>query len=140
MTPWHVKVVGWLSLLWNLVGGAIYLASQLEIATYTAALSSAQVAWFDTLPVWVAVAYALGVWGALAGSILLIARSRLAVLAFVLSLIGVLATTAYSLGLPTGEAAEVTSPTPLAFSSLLIVVSAALWLYARAMAARGHLR
>ncbi|WP_298496054.1 hypothetical protein [uncultured Maritimibacter sp.] len=140
MTPWHLKVVGWLSLLWNLVGGAIYVASRLEIATYTAALSSAQAAWFETMPIWVAVAYALGVWGAVVGSILLIARSRLAVLAFVLSLIGVLVTTGYSLSLPTGDAAAITSPTPLAFSSLLIVISAALWLYARAMAARGHLR
>ncbi|MBV7408606.1 hypothetical protein [Maritimibacter sp. DP1N21-5] len=140
MTPWHLRVVGWLSLLWNAVGAGIYVVSRLQIAAYTEALSSAQVSWFDTLPVWVSLAYALGVWGALLGSVLLLARSRFAVLAFVLSLIGVLVTTGYSLSLPVGEAADVVSPTPLAFSSVLILIAAGLWIYARAMASRGHLR
>ena len=49
----------------------------------------------DAFPAWTMVAWALGVWGALVGSVLLLARSRFAVHAFGVSLAGLAASTAY---------------------------------------------
>ena len=45
-------------------------------------------AWIDAFPIWAQFGWGLGVWGGLAGSVLLLLRSRWAVWAFGLSLLG----------------------------------------------------
>ena len=49
-----------------------------------------EIAYFAQAPVWSNAAWALGVWGALAGSILLLARSRYAVMAVAVAIVGLL--------------------------------------------------
>ena len=82
-TPWHLWVVGLLSLLWNCIGCYDYVMSQTRNAEYMRMITEpygvdtqAAVAYFDSYPVWADVAWALGVWGALAGSILLLLRRK----------------------------------------------------------------
>ena len=57
-------------------------------AAYLAAFPADQLAYYNSLPAWLTAFWALGVWGGLAGSLLLLARSRHAVLAFALSVLG----------------------------------------------------
>ncbi|MEI6642410.1 MAG: hypothetical protein WCL10_10260 [Novosphingobium sp.] len=89
-TPTHLWIVGVLSLLWNLFGCYDYLMSQLSPASYFASMgmSAESSAFMATLPAWLVAFWALGVWGSLVGSLLLLARSRHAVAAFALSLLG----------------------------------------------------
>ena len=72
------------------------------------------------------------VWGALAGSFLLLARKRIAVVVFGLSLLGLIVVAAY----------EYTSQMPTNTAQNVVIWAIALFLlwYARAMVSRGVLR
>jgi hypothetical protein len=62
-------------------------------------------AYIDSFPVWAQSGWAFGVWGGLIGAILLLMRSRYAVWAFVLSLIGAVLGLGYQIANPGGPAA-----------------------------------
>ena len=87
-TPWHLWVVGVIAVLWNAYGGYDYIMSVTEGATYMAAagMTPEQIAYYDAMPVWMMSVWAIGVWGGVAGSILLLLRSKLAFPVFVVSL------------------------------------------------------
>lgn len=101
-TPWHLWVFGGLSLLWNLFGAVDYTMSQTRNEVYLGASAESMginadqlIAFIDSFPVWQHAAWALGVWGALAGSVLMLMRSRFAVWAFGGSLAGLAVTQIY---------------------------------------------
>ena len=87
-TPWHIWAVGVISLLWNAVGAFDYTMTKLKNADYMAAFTADQQAYFYSFPLWANIGWALGVWGSILGSILILMRSRHAVTAFLISLIG----------------------------------------------------
>ena len=100
---------------------------------------NAMLAWVDAFPIWAQFGWGLGVWGGLVGSILLLMRSRWAVLAFGLSLIGALLGLGYQIvaASPLAGMDDMMSKTmPL----VIILVAAALFLYARAMEKKRVLR
>jgi hypothetical protein len=131
--PRSLWIIAVLSLPWNLFGCYDYLMSKLSPATYLAemGMSAESVAYLATLPAWLTAFWALGVWGALAGSLLLLARSRHAVMAFALSLVG-LAVSQLSqvLLLPPPELPPL-GLTLVIWSSLVFLL-----IYARSMAGR----
>ncbi|KQY82041.1 hypothetical protein ASD25_25355 [Brevundimonas sp. Root1423] len=88
--PWHLWAVGVLSLLWNGFGAYDFVMSLTQRETYWRAsgMTDAMIAYYNAMPTWMYVPWVLGVWGAVAGSILLLMRSRFAVHAFALSLLG----------------------------------------------------
>lgn len=139
-TPWHLWVVGGASLVWNLGGVVDYLMSQLAVESYMGAMTEAQRAYFKSFPAWAVVFWALGVWGAIVGSVLLLLRSRFAALAFAVSLIGLLVNTSRLFASQGAGAVELLGSSALAFTAVLIVVALGLWLYSRAMVQRGLLR
>jgi hypothetical protein len=89
-TPWHLWVVGVISLLWSGYGGYDFIMTTTQGEPYLRASGFDQpmVDYFLNMPTWMYGPWFLGVWGAVAGSILLLLRSRWAVWAFGLSLIG----------------------------------------------------
>lgn len=87
-TPIHVWVVGIVSLLWNAFGGYDYIMTNTRNADYIAQFPPEMMQIVDVFPVWVTAAWGCAVWGAVAGSVLLLLRSRYAVHAFVVSLAG----------------------------------------------------
>ena len=91
-TPWHLWVVGVISLLWSGYGGYDFIMTTTQGETYLRAsgFDQAMIDYFIAMPTWMYGPWVLGVWGAIAGSILLLLRSRWAVWAFGLSLIGAL--------------------------------------------------
>lgn len=94
--------------------------------------------YFSSYPLWVEVALALGVWMALAGAVLLLARSRLAAHAFTIALIGMLGTFAWSLRRPLPGATD--GRIALGLSAMVAVLLLLQAIYCRAMAGRGVLR
>lgn len=89
-TPGHLWVVGLIGLLWNGFGCYDYSMTRLSPESYLRAMGVGpeMVTFVAALPAWITGFWALGVWGSLAGSVLLLARSRHAVTAFALSLLG----------------------------------------------------
>lgn len=95
--PAHLWIVGVLALLWNGFGCFDYLMTNLKNKTYLSQLTADQLAYMDSLPAWLTGVWAVGVWGGLAGSILLLLRSRHAVWVFGLSLIGAIVGMGYQM-------------------------------------------
>ena len=138
--PMHLWITGAVALLWNGFGCYDYLMTRMRNTEYLGEMSTdpnALLAWVDAFPIWAQFGWGLGVWGGLLGAILLLARSRWAVLALGLSLVGAV------LGL--GYQALAAPPMPGVDSAMAtvmpyMIIGAALLLYARAMLRKGVLR
>jgi hypothetical protein len=87
-TGWIFWVVVALGLLWNSYGAYDYFMSKTQGETYyrQMGMTDAQIAFFNSYPLWMTAVWAIGVWGGLLGAVLLLARRRLAVPVFVASL------------------------------------------------------
>ena len=138
--PFHLWIIGILSLLWNAGGAFDYLAVKLKFDAYLSQFNESQMAFFDDLPLWYTFAWAVGVWFSVLGSILLLARSRVAGAAFGLSLLGLLAASYYSFVVVDSSPMRDAGPAAMAFTAAIYIVLVLLWLYARVMTRRGVLR
>lgn len=87
-TPRHLWTVGALGLLWNAYGGFDYFMSKTRGDEYlrSVGMTAEQITYFNAMPSWMTAVWAVGVWGALLGAVLLLARSRYAVPVFIASL------------------------------------------------------
>jgi hypothetical protein len=107
-------------------------------ALQSAGMGAEEIAYVQSFPAWATGAWAVGVWFCLIGSVLLLIRSRYAVHAFVLSLIGIAVTMYFSLALPHPASFDTTNNR---LFDLALVVATAFWTwYAWTMARRGVLR
>lgn len=95
--PAHLWIVGIVSALWNAFGCYDYLMTVTRNDAYLANFPAGVLAYYDSLPTWLTGFWAIGVWGGLAGSVLLLMRSRHSVLAFGLSLVGAIIGIGYQL-------------------------------------------
>ncbi len=143
-TPVHLWIVGALALLWNGFGAFDYLMTRMRNTEYLASMMptvdpDAVLAWVDGFPIWAQFGWGLGVWGGVLGAILLLIRSRWAVAVLAASLVGALLGLGY----------QIVAAPPLAgmegamndiMPFVIIFVALALFLYARAMKAKGVLR
>jgi hypothetical protein len=138
--PWHLWVVGVVTLLWNAIGAADFVFSNLRSPFWFEAMQypPAGIAYLDAFPFWARLAWGMGTIGGFLGSLLLLFRSRLAVIAFALSLVGILLTTIYEAGAvmpPELEALQ-----PAWFPILLWSVAVFLLIYSWSMRRKGVLR
>lgn len=92
--PWHLWAVGIITLLWNAVGITSYLMTELG-KLEALGMTPEQIAYFDTFPAWAIAVWALGVWGAFFGSLLLLFRSRHAGTSLIVSVVGLVGTTIF---------------------------------------------
>ena len=138
-TPWHLWVVGGVSLLWNAFGAFDYVMTKLKNPDYMAAFTPEQQAYFYSFPLWANIGWALGVWGSVLGSALLLARSRHAVTVFGLSLVGLAISSIYQFGLHYGDLQRMFGTFPMIFTAVIWVIVIALFVYARRQAAAGVL-
>lgn len=144
-TPWHLWVIGLVSLLWHAGGAYDYTMTQtrneayLRTAAENAGISyETMIGYFTTFPAWADALWAFGVWGAAAGSILLLLRSKYAFHAFVLSLLGLAGTTVYTMTSDMPE--ELNSNFNWIFSAVIWIVTLLLAWYAKRMTTVGVLR
>lgn len=131
-TPWHLWAVGVISLLWNAFGGYDFVMSVTQGETYWRAsgMTDAMVAYYNAMPTWMYVPWVLGVWGAVAGSVLLLMRNKLAVPAFALSLLGAVGSLVYGLANPMPplpEAMAVMAYMPWVIAAIAAVLAAYAW-------------
>lgn len=86
--PWHFWAVGILGLVWNAYGAFDYFMSKTRGDAYftSVGMTPAQIEYYHAMPAWMTVIWAIGVWGAVLGTVLLLLRSRHAVPVFVASL------------------------------------------------------
>lgn len=134
-TPWHLWLVGVLTLLFNAMGVMSYTITKLGMLA-DAGMTPDQIAFMNAYPAWASGFWALGVWGAFAGSVLLLLRSKWAVPAMVVATVGLIGTTVYNYAL-IEVPAEMEAP---ALDIAIWVVTLSLLLYARRMAALGVLK
>ena len=87
-TPWHLWLVGVIAVLFNAIGVFDFVMVMAQGAAYMAkaGMTEAQIAHYQGMPGWMTAVWAVGVWGAILGSVLLLLRSRLAVPVFAISL------------------------------------------------------
>ncbi|MEY3704227.1 MAG: hypothetical protein RLZZ561_1847 [Pseudomonadota bacterium] len=138
--PKHIWIVGSVSLLWNAIGGLDYVMTQTRNVEYLAQFTDEQRAFFEGFPIWVEFFWAIGVWGAIAGSLLLLLRSRNAVYAFAASLLGLAVNSVWQFGLSGVDMAKVFSGVPMVMTALIWLIAIALLLYAQRQKAAGVLR
>jgi len=136
--PRHFWIVSVLSLLWNAMGAFDYSATQLRLDWYMSAFTPEQLEYFYGFPAWAVACWAIGVWGALLGSVGLLLRRRWAVWAFGASILGMVLTSIYNFGLTDGI--RLMGPGAIAFTAVIWAVALFLYFYARAMAKRAVLR
>lgn len=141
-TPIHLWIVGVLATLWNAMHAYDYWMTRARDTDYIAGMGfDPQIIlnYVDSFPIWASAGWALGVWSALAGSILLLLRNRFAVPAFLLSLVGMVLSFSYQF-LVQKPPAEMTEGA-LAFIPLVVIaIGIGLFVYARAMKAKGVLK
>lgn len=137
--PWHLWLIGIVSLIWNGGGAYDYLMTQLGIEPYLEMLNEAQLTFLQAVPRWFDAAWAIGVWGSVLGSLLLLSRSRLAAMAYVLSALGMVATFLYAMFIADPSALEVNGTAGLLFSGVIFVLILLQMAYARIMTRRGVL-
>ena len=144
-TPTHLWIVGILSLLWNGFGGYDYTMTQMRDPGYFGmmadkmGMSVAEMnAFFDGFPAWASALWAIGVWGSVAGSILLLMRSRHAATAFLVSLVGAVLSFIYqfTIDLPPAMDTGMNKVMPLVIVGAIVLQ----WWYARRQTANGVLR
>ena len=142
-TPWHLWVVGVLAVLWNLIAVTDYTFAKMKSDWYMSEVSGfkpEQIEWLYSFPLWANIGWAFGVWGSFAGSLLLLARSRHAVTAFMISAAGLAAMTIYQFGLKKDEFIGLFGSGPMYFNIVIWVILIALFFYARRQATAGVLR
>ncbi len=137
-TPWHLWAVGILSLCWNAFGAYDYLMSVSLNADYLKSYPPEMAQIIESFPLWATCAWAIGVWGSVIGSLLLLIRSRHATVAFLISALAALVTFIfdYRLKLPPGMDTTMNKVIPL----VILIMIVAQWYYAKRMADAGVLR
>ncbi|MEY4269157.1 MAG: hypothetical protein RLZZ58_373 [Pseudomonadota bacterium] len=143
-TPIHLWIVGVVSLLWNAFGATDYFMTRTRGAAWIDQMmpgidSAKFMAYVDGFPLWASIGWGLGVWGALAGSILLLARKRLAEPVFAISAIGAVVGIGYQLANPV-DIAAMNEGAAGVMGYVIIAITFGLWFYARRQKAAGVLR
>ena len=143
-TPIHLWIIGGLSLLWSCFGAYDYLMTRMRNTDYIASAMpgvdpQAALAWIDRFPLYAQLGWGLGVWMGLLGSVMLLVRSRWAVGAYGLSLVGAVLGLGYQIvAAPPLEGAH--GPMMTVMPYVIILLALGLFVYARAMAKKGLLR
>lgn len=138
--PWHLWFVGIVSFLWNALGAMDYFMTQTRNEAYMSSFSPEQLEFFYGFPAWVDASWAVAVWGAVLGSVLLLFRAALALWAFIVSFLGMMLTTIHNVFLADRSVLQTMGGFELAFTGLIVAVGLFLIWYARRMKIAGVLR
>lgn len=139
-TPWHIWVVGVLAVLFNSIGVFDFVMSMSQGADYMAkaGMTPEQIDQYLRMPGWMTVVWAVGVFGALLASVLLLLRRKLAAPVFLVSLVAFVISLLHTYVLTDGG--KVMGSQMAIASGVIFVVLALLTFYAWRMGKRGVLR
>ena len=139
-TPWHLWLVGVIAVLFNAIGAFDHVMSMAQGESYMASvgMTPAQIAHYLEMPVWMKADWAIGVWSAMLGSLLILLRNKLASPVFAVSLAAFLISLLYTWVLTDGG--EIMGP-QMAITSVVITVLLVVFMgYSWLMTKRGVLR
>ncbi|MDB5474892.1 MAG: hypothetical protein JWP49_403 [Phenylobacterium sp.] len=138
--PWHYWVVTVVALFWNAFGAYDYFMSKTQGDAYLrkAGMTDVQIAHMHAYPAWMTADWAVGVWGAFLGALLLLARTRYAVHVFVVSLAAFVVMLAYTYLLSDG--AKAMGQQGMIFNLVILAGCIFFAWYSWTMAKRGVLR
>jgi len=139
-TPWHIWVVGALSLLWNAGGALDFTMSNLRVDSYMANFSEVQLSFFNSFPVWAILSWGIAVWGAALGSLFILLRNKLAEPVFLVALLALGATSLHNYVLSNVNMQDLVGAAELWFSVAIMVVAVLLPVYTRVQVRNGNLR
>ena len=139
-TPWHLWVIGLVSLLWNAGGAFDFVMTNMKSESYLAAFTPEQLGYFNSLPIWATVSWGIAVLGAVLGSVLLLMRSGNAVMVFAIAFLAMLLNLVYGNLIADVSLIEVMGSGAMWFTLAIFVVALLLVIYARAMRQKGVLR
>ena len=129
--PIWFKIVSWLFLVWNLVGLGVFALAMTVFgdreALAKAGLSEEQIELTLSTPTWVNIAFGVAVVFGTLGCVLLVMKSRLAVPALVVSLLGVLAQNTYMYLLSDTVKVMGVGASPMVIAGAIILVPYALY-------------
>ena len=103
-TPWHLWLVGVIAVLFNAIGAFDYVMNLAQGASYmaSAGMTPVEIAHYQEMPIWMRAVWAIGVWGAMLGSVLILLRNKMALPAFAVSLAAFLVSLLYTYVLTKG--------------------------------------
>jgi hypothetical protein len=127
------------AVVWYALNAADYTGTQLRLPIYARLFSEEQVAYFSAMPGWVDGIWAIGVWGGLLGALLMWGGRRRAAAMLALGPLGLALLTLWLLVVSRPPMIALTGWAGVWIMVGSVVVSALVWVYARAMHARGHL-
>jgi hypothetical protein len=136
--PGSFWVLSILMLIWNGIGCFQYLVLTSATDEQLATMSAAELAIFQSTPAWVTGAFAIAVFGALIGTIALLARKSWARILFVISLIAVFVQHIWTFFL--SGYLDIMPATVMIFPLLVIVIGVFEIWYAGQATKRGWLR
>jgi len=140
-TPWHLWVVGVISLLWNSVGVLDFTMTLLRNEAYLKDFTREQRAYFSAFPLWALLTWGIATWGSFVAAGCLLGRKPLAVQLYLVSTICMVATTVYSYVLSDGlKVMGAHASSAVIFNGVIFGVSVLEVIYARALRRRGVLR
>ncbi len=138
-TPWHLWLVGVVSLLWNGFGCFDFVQSYTRGEAYyrSMGMTDDQIALMATYPDWMWLVWFVGVFGGLAGAVLLLLRNRLAGWAWLASLVGATVSLIYC-GL-ISDMVQTLGVGMIVMPVVIVIIAAFLVWYAWTMGKRGVL-
>lgn len=130
-------VVSAVALVWNAMGAFAYLAQRMMTPETLQALPENERALYTSIPVWVTSAFAIAVWGGVAGCLLLLLRKKLATAVLMISFAGIVVQMIYNVFISNSYA--VYGPGGLAMPVMVLVIGAYLVWFSRGATAKGWL-
>jgi hypothetical protein len=121
------------------MGAMDFTMSNLQTESYMAQLNEAQAAFFTGFPLWVTLSWAIAVFGAVLGSVLILLRKKLAVPVFLLALLALLVTSLHNFVLSEIKISDIAGIGAMIFTAVIFLVAILLLLYSKAQAKAGQL-
>ncbi len=138
-TPRHLWIIGVIALLWSAMGAMDFVMTMTKNEGYMSQFSAEELEFFYSFPTWLISTWAVGVWGGVVGSILLLLRKSIAVWVFMASFLGAFISSFQNYVLSNGLEIMGTAAA-IGFTAAILLIALVLVLYSRAMVQRGVLR
>ncbi|WP_260482689.1 hypothetical protein [Sphingomicrobium flavum] len=137
--PWHLWVIGLAALLFNAGGAFHYVMTKTRNADFIEQMPAGAIEYYEGFPIWMDMAWAIAIWFAVAGALLLLVRKAWAAPVFLIAFLAYLVSSFYTFALG-APPAEMMTTNNMLFSVGIGLQLLLLTLYSRAMAARGVLK
>jgi len=137
-TPIWFYIIGVVAVLWNAMGVVDYIMTQYRVEAYMSGFTEAQLAYFYGFPTWYVAVWATAVFSALAASLLLVVRAKLATPLFALSTILFVINAVYIFGFT--AAMEIMGTSNVIFSAVILATLLGLWWFSGLSQRRGWLK